>query len=90
MTKQTLKRTLAAVDWQGIGTYTTRKGKCKQVNRGIPTRLFWRNWKDYGQELRKAGISLAIAGESTVYNRKTGKTRKIKQWEVIAWDLTVF
>lgn len=90
MTNATLKRTLAAVEWQGVGTYTTRKGKSRQINRGIPTRLFWRNWKAHGQELRKAGLSLAIAGESTVYSRRTGKTRKVKQWEVIAWDLSIF
>jgi len=90
VTSATLKTTLASVDWQGVETYTTRKGKDRLVRKGIPSRLFWRRWKAHGQELRKAGLSLAISGQSTAYSRKTGKTRTIKQWEVIAWDLTIF
>jgi hypothetical protein len=90
MNSATLKRTLASVDWQGIETYTTRKGKSRMIRKGIPSRLFWRRWKAHGQELRQAGLSLAISGQSTAYNRKTGKTRTIKQWEVIAWNLSIF
>jgi hypothetical protein len=90
MTNATLQSTLAAVDWQGIETYRTKKGKSRLIRKGIPSRLFWRRWKAHGQELRQAGLSLAIAGQSTAYSKRTGKTRKVNQWEVIAWDLSIF
>jgi hypothetical protein len=90
MTSATLQSTRAAVDWQGVETYRTRKGKSRLVRKGIPSKLFWRRWKAHAEELRKAGISLAISGQSTAYSRKTGKTRTTKQWEVIAWDLSIF
>jgi hypothetical protein len=90
MTTQTLKTTLASVDWQGIETYRTKKGKARMIRKGIPSRLFWRRWKAHAEELRKAGLSLAISGQSTAYSRRTGKTRQVKHWEVIAWDLSIF
>jgi hypothetical protein len=90
MTTQTLQSTLASVDWQGVETYRTKKGKSRLIRKGIPSKLFWRRWKAHAEELRKAGLSLAIAGQSTAYNRKTGKTKTIKQWEVIAWNLSIF
>jgi len=90
MTTATLQSTLASVDWQGIETYTTRKGKSRLVRKGIPSSLFWRRWKAHAEELRQAGLSLAISGHTTAYSRRTGKSRTIKQWEVVAWDLSIF
>ena len=90
MTTQTLQSTLASVDWQGIETYRTNKGKDRLVRKGIPSRLFWRRWKAHSVELRQAGLSLAISGQSTAYSKRTGKTRKVNQWEVVAWDLSIF
>ena len=74
MSVTTLQRILRYVEWGPIGSYTTGKGKIRQIRTGIPSQLFWRYWKARKAELKAAGISLRYVGEG-----------KSKQWEVIAW-----
>jgi hypothetical protein len=74
MTTATLKRILRYVEWEPIGSYTTGKGKVRQIRLGIPSRHFWKHWKQRKEELKAAGISLRFVGEG-----------KSKQWEVISW-----
>lgn len=90
MTTSTLNRAIRAVEWQDIGTYTTKGGKPRKMRRGIPLSPFWRIFKSNREELRKAGIQLAISGETQVYSRKNGKTKTKKLWEVWAWNLEIF
>ncbi len=74
MSESTLQRILRYVEWGPVGSYTTKKGKIRQIRTGIPSRHFWRYWKQRKEELKAAGISLRFVGDG-----------KSKQWEVIAW-----
>ena len=74
MSEKTLQRILRFVEWEPIGSYTTGKGKTRQIRTGIPSQLFWKHWKRRKEELKAAGISLRFVGDG-----------KSKQWEVISW-----
>jgi hypothetical protein len=74
MSESMLKRILRYVEWGPIGSYSTKKGKTRQIRLGIPSRHFWKHWKARKEELKAVGISLRYVGDG-----------KSKQWEVISW-----
>ena len=49
-----LANILPLVDWQGIESEETRKGKLRDVLEGIPAPAFWRTWKATGLDKRRA------------------------------------
>lgn len=90
MSEEILQRLLNAVEWQPVGTYTTRKGKSKVCRKGIPQAHFWRRWKAYKEEFAAMGLSVSWTDTEKVYSRKTGKTINKKLWEVTAWNVGIF
>jgi hypothetical protein len=79
---------LNAIDWQAADTYTTNRGKDKEIITGIPTDPFWKLWKREKDAIKQLGVTLKC--ERT----PTGKTKThkgicrevvVKRWEVILW-----
>ena len=61
------------IEWDHRETYTTKRGKEKEIVVGLPGKVFWNRWKkmDLKKDLYAAGITL----------RKVCKG----SWEVILW-----
>jgi hypothetical protein len=72
----TARECLAFVEWQGLSTYETKRGKAKPIVTGLPSPMFWRRWKTHAREIRAGFLSLRKLG---AWDAKNG------QWEVIAW-----
>jgi len=80
---------IEGVQWQGRDTYTTTKGKVKEIITGIPDKGFWRLWHSPEKEnLRALGVTVRNLGGAKVGEKTVKGVRKEiirKQWEVVIW-----
>lgn len=80
----------ALVEWCEMEKHATKKGKIKDVLRGIPSSRFWYFWKRNKEALKKSGVTLfaerdkACTGE---YRTHKGRSKEVKrkQWTVTVW-----
>jgi ribosomal protein S6E (S10) len=82
------------VEWQGVESYVTQKGKVKPLLTGVPSQGFWLIWKHEKEKLKAMGVSIYCAERHKTGQFKTvrGKTFEIvrKSWIVQAWKPEAF
>jgi len=81
------KRALLHIEWGSAESYTTRKGRTRTVRTGIPTKPFWRWYKEARAELHAFGVTIRPNGSQTEYRK--GKTIKRKLWEATCWRVQI-